>query len=93
MIYVYDMLFHIQVIYRKSTELRDSHSRVEKDIEHFVVFAVHVIVTDEFQKSVHLRLGYCLPCMLGIDNDTEQLKIERILEKNIIIHSHLKSRS
>ena len=83
-IYVNDAVFHINIIYRKSAELRNSHSRMEKNIENFVVFAVHVIITNELQELVHLVFGYCLPYLLCVHDNSDKLKIKRIFEHNFV---------
>ncbi len=87
-IYVNDAVFHINIIYRKSAELQNSHSSMEKDIENFVVFAVHVILTHEFQESIHLIFGYCLPYLLCVHDNSDKLKTERIFETCLILNTN-----
>ena len=50
MVDVDDPVLHIQISDGQSTELGNSHSGVEQDENHLVVFAVNVIVVDKFQK-------------------------------------------
>ena len=44
----------IYILYRQAAELTYSHPGVEKDINHFIVLAVAVIVMNEFQELLHL---------------------------------------
>lgn len=48
---------------------------------------------DELQELSHLVSGNSLSCHRIIDHHTGELEAEGILHKNIIVNSHLKSRS
>ena len=57
MVDVYDIILQINVADDQSAEFRNSHSRMKKNVNDLVIFAVHIIVMYEFQELVHLFLG------------------------------------
>ena len=92
MVDVDDPVLHIQIADGQSTELGNSHSGVEQDENHLVVFAVNVIVVDKFQKLSHLIGLNCLAGNAVIHHYTGKLKSERVLDNQIIVYRHLEGR-
>ena len=92
MVDVDDPVLHIQIADGQSTELGNSHSGVEQDENHLVVFAVNVIVVDKFQKLSHLIGLNCLAGNAVIHHHTGKLKSERVLDNQIIVYRHLEGR-
>lgn len=64
---------------------------MEKDIDHFVILAVDIVVIDEFQELPHLVLCDGFPCHAVIDHHPGKLKAERILHQHV--NRHLESRA
>ena len=93
MVDVDQVVFKVDVLDGQTAELRDAHPSVEQNVHDLIVFAVAVIVMDEFQKLIHL-----IPCdgFAGhavVYHHAGKLKGERILVEQIIVHRHLKCRS
>ena len=88
-----DVILQVNVLDGKSTEFGDSHSRVEKDVECLVVFAVHIIVMYKFEELVHLFLGNSFSGHTVIDHHASQLKSKLIFIQDIVIYCHLECRS
>ena len=78
MVNVYDSILHIQILQCQSAKFRDTHSCVKKDINYFVILAVHIIVMDEFQKLSHLFSGNRLPGHAVVDYHRGKLKAKWI---------------
>ena len=91
MINVYDSILHIQILQCQSAKFRDTHPCMKKDINHFVILTVHIIVMDEFQKLSHLFSGNCLPGHAVVYYYRGKFKAKWIFAKDIIIHCHLES--
>ena len=65
MFIINDTVLHIQIAEGKSTELGNSHSGLEQEEKHVVVFVVNVIVVNNFKKlsdvlKQHLIITYSL---------------------------------
>ena len=66
---------------------------MEEDVKGLVVFPVDTVVMNEFEKLVHLLPGNGKSGFLGVVDHPGKLKAERILNQDVIVHSHLKGRS
>ena len=66
---------------------------MEQNEYRFVVFAVGIIVVYEFQELAHLFTGDGFSGLAVVDHHACKLESKRVLDDNIVIHSHLKSRS
>ena len=75
MVNVNNPFLHIQILQCQPAKFRDTHSRVEKDINYFVILTVYIIVMDEFQELTHLLSGYRLPGHTVIDHHRSKLKV------------------
>lgn len=66
---------------------------MEQNEYRFLVFAVGVIVMDEFQEFAHLLFRNSLSGLAVVYDHTGKLEAEGVLDENVIIDRHLKSRS
>ena len=54
-----EAILQVNILYRQSAELADSHSCIKEDVNHLVVFAVHIVVVHKFQElPVCVSIGY-----------------------------------
>ena len=74
-------------------ELGDAHPRVEQDVECFVVSAVVIIVSYEFQELAHLIFCDGLSRHTVVDYHPGKLKTEWVLLEHIIVDRHLEGGS
>lgn len=88
-----DVVFQVDVLDGKSTEFRDSHSRMEQDVKGFVIFTVHIVIPDEFEELPHLVFRDGFSCDRIIHNHSGKFKPKGILDEDIIVHRHLKCRT
>ena len=56
------LVFHINVWKRQAAEFWNPHACMEKDVDHFIILAVHHIIMDKFQKFSHLVFCHCFAC-------------------------------
>ena len=74
-------------------ELRYAHAGMEQDINDLIVFAVAVVVMDEFQELLHLVPGDGFSGYTVVYHHPCKLKAEGVLVEQVIIDGHLESRS
>ena len=79
MVDVDDLLLQIDIRNGQTAELRDTHPGMEKDVYHFVVFAVNHIVMYELEEFPHLILCQSLSHDGVIEDNPYKLESERIL--------------
>ena len=91
MVDVDQVVFKVDVLDGQTAELRDAHPSVEQNVHDLIVFAVAVIVMDEFQKLIHLIPGDGFAGHAVVYHHAGELKGEGILVEQIIVHRHLKS--
>ena len=91
MVNIDDPVLHVQVADRQPAELRDSHSCVEQDVDHFVILAVDVVVMHKLQELPHLVLCDGFSRHAVVNYNSRELKPEWILLQAIIIYRHLES--
>lgn len=60
MVDINDPVLRINVLKCQPAEFRNSHSRMEQDVDHLIILAVHVIIMDGFQELPHLLFGNLL---------------------------------
>ena len=92
MVDVNNPVLHIQIADGQTAKLGNSHSSVEQDENHFIVFAVDIIIVYKLQKFSHLIRLNCLAGNTVIYHYAGKLKAERVLDNQIIIHRHLEGR-
>ncbi len=88
-----DLVLQVDILKGQPAEFRNAHPRVEKDIDHFVILAVDIVVMDEFQELPHLVLCDGFPRHAVIDHHPGKLKAEGVLHQHVIVHRHLESRA
>ena len=91
MVDVDQVVFKVDVLDGQTAELRDAHPSVEQNVHDLIVFAVAVIVMDEFQKLIHLIPGDGFTGHAVVYHHAGELKGEGILVEQIIVHRHLKT--
>lgn len=74
-----DVVLQVNVLDGKSIKFRNSHSRMEQNVERLVVFAVHIIVLDELEELPHLVFRDGFPCDGVVHNHSGKFKAEGVL--------------
>ena len=92
MVNVNNPVLHIQIADDQTAKLGNSHSGVEQDEHHLIVFAVDIIIVYKLQKFSHLIRLNRLADNTIIYYYAGKLKAERVLDNQIIIHRHLEGR-
>ena len=87
------VMLKIDIADCQPTELRNTHTGMEQDINNLIVFAVAVVVMDEFQELLHLIPGDGFSGYAIVYHHPCKLKAEGVLVEQVIIDGHLESRS
>ena len=88
-----DLILQVDIPQRQSTEFRNTPPCVEKDINHFVILVINIIVMHEFQELPHLVFCNGFPRHAVIDHHSGKFKSEGIFQQHIIINRHLECRA
>ena len=86
-------VLQVNIPERQSAEFGNTHPGMKQDVDCFVVFAVSVVIVNESQELAHLFTGNSFSGFAVIDNHACKLESEGVLNDNVIIDCHLKSRS
>lgn len=77
----------------QSTEFKDTHPCVQKDIDDFVIFTVASVLPNEAKKLCLVFRRKSLPLFQVIVKDIRRMEVEGVLRKQIVINCHLKCRA
>jgi len=83
-------ILKVDILYRQSAKLRNTHPGMKKDINHFVVFTVDHIVMDELDEFPHLISCDRLSPYHIVYHNSGKFESERVVNEDVIINRHLK---